>query len=116
MEQATENVIEFIRNEGRATVTFSQPRFMALVRKLAARYPDKVTIIHDKDENGYFLAHVPVSFLSIRAPRELSEEEKERRRLQIARASRHLTESNEAKTDSVSIDDDLYFQEETEGF
>ena len=75
----SENVIEFIKNEKRATVTFSQERFKIKIRKLAEMYPDEVEIIADKDNDEYLYAHIPVKYIRIQRPRqvELTDEERE---------------------------------------
>ena len=77
---ATENVIEFLRGSETMTVTLSSGRFMGLIKKLAKRFPDQVEIIHDKDESGYFLAHLPVSFLTFRGSLQLTEEQRAAKR------------------------------------
>ena len=41
-DNVNENVIEFFRNQEKATVTFCQPRFVSKVKKLAEEYPEDV--------------------------------------------------------------------------
>jgi len=66
---ANENAIEFLRDEDRMTVTFSDPHFIAVIKRLAKKYPDQVEIMALPSNNGgYIYAHLPVSFLQIRFP------------------------------------------------
>lgn len=81
MYEANENVIEFLRDEKTASVTFSQPRFISKVRKLAAQYPNEVMILHQPEDNhGYLVAHLPVRFIKLNNPTgNLTEEERSER-------------------------------------
>ena len=85
----TENVIEWITNEERATVTFSQGRFKTRIRKLAEEYPDEIEIAAE-NKDGSICAHIPTSWVRITPPKkhEATEEEKERLR-QMAEAYRN---------------------------
>jgi hypothetical protein len=58
-----ENAIEFLRNDDTMTCTFSQPRFINRVKRLAACYPDEVDVRENPD--GTVIAHLPVSYLHI---------------------------------------------------
>lgn len=70
-----ENVIEFINGDERAFVTFSERRFINLVKRLAKRYPADVKIIDETKSHIY--ASVPTSFVGLRnTKRELTEEQK----------------------------------------
>lgn len=76
-----ENAIEFLTGHQKATVTFSQPRFINRIRKLKEKYPLELDIIADGPENGgYLTANIPTDWIKISPKREMSEEEKERRR------------------------------------
>lgn len=70
-----ENVIEFLRNQDTATVTFCQPRFANKVRTLAKQYPEEVKITAE-NEDGSLVAHIPTRWICLKAPRQLSEEER----------------------------------------
>lgn len=72
----TENVIEWLKGEREATVTFCQGnKFASKVRKLAEKYPDKVKITHD--DNKTFMAKIPVSAIRISViEQNLTEEER----------------------------------------
>lgn len=75
MDRFLENVIEFIENEKRATVTFSQGRFKSRIRKLAAEHPEECQIMKE-NKDGSLLAHVPVSWIKINPTRQLSDEQR----------------------------------------
>lgn len=71
-EGYSENVIEWIKDEKRATLTLSQRRTISRVKKLAAQYPDQCQIVAE-NKDGSICAHIPVSWIKINPPRELSE-------------------------------------------
>lgn len=72
----TENVIEWLKGDTEATVTFCQGnRFTTMVRKLAEKYPDRIRITHD--DNKTFMAKIPVSTIRISViEQNLTEEER----------------------------------------
>ncbi len=72
-----ENVIEFLKDEKRATVTFSQGRYKSRIRKLAAAHPEECQIVAE-NKDGSICAHIPVDWIRINPSRELTDEEKER--------------------------------------
>lgn len=74
-----ENVIEFIENEKRATVTFSQGRFKTRIRKLAVEHPEECQIMKE-NKDGSLLAHVPVSWIKITPLAKRTEEQREKAR------------------------------------
>lgn len=73
----SENVIEFLRGDTRATLTLSQGRFISQVRKLAEQYPEECGILA-QNEDGSICAYVPVTWIQIRKPKELTEEQRAR--------------------------------------
>lgn len=73
MENCIENVIEFIRDEKRATVTFSQGRYKTRIRELAKRYPEECQIVAE-NQDGSICAHIPVAWVKVGPPRTVSEE------------------------------------------
>lgn len=85
---ANENAIEFLRDEDRMTVTFSDPHFIAVVKRLAKKYPDQVEIMALPSNNGgYIYAHLPVSFLRLQVPASaptLTAEQKDELRERVA--------------------------------
>lgn len=72
----TENVIEFIKGEETATVTFSQGRYIGRIRKLAAAKPDECKIIVENPD-GSIMAHVPVSWVRVSPPAQKTEKQRE---------------------------------------
>ena len=80
-ETDVENCIEWLRGSDRATVTFSQGRYIIKIEKLAEKHPDEVQIIHRNYNRGgnvsSIVAHIPVSYIKINnTKRELTEEER----------------------------------------
>lgn len=71
-----ENVIEFLRNQDTATVTFCQPRFVNKVKALAKHYPEEVKITAE-NEDGSLVAHIPTRWICLKAPRQMTEEERQ---------------------------------------
>ncbi|MGI6095017.1 MAG: hypothetical protein ACOYBL_06250 [Lachnospiraceae bacterium] len=74
---ADENVIEFLRDQGRATVTFSQGRYKTRIKKLAESHPDECEIVAE-NKDGSLYAHIPVSWIRINPGKNWSEEQRER--------------------------------------
>ena len=76
-----ENAIEFLKDQKRATVTFSQGRYISRIKKLAEQHPDKceiVSISKNAGEGTVICAHIPTAWVRIAPPvvRELTEEQK----------------------------------------
>ena len=76
-DNVNENVIEFFRNQEKATVTFCQPRFVGKVKELAEEYPEDVQITYENPD-GSIVAHVPTKWIKISAPRKMTEEQREK--------------------------------------
>ena len=76
MENMIENVFEFYKDDDRVSVTLSQGRFITKFKKLAEQYPDEMDYIINKD--GSLFGHMPVSFLKLRGPNKLSDEQRHR--------------------------------------
>lgn len=76
-----ENVIEFLRGQKTATVTFSQRRYINRIKKLAKKRPDECEI-KKINSDGSIVAHIPTKWIRINPPRViiLSEEERIKRR------------------------------------
>lgn len=77
MENHNENVIEFLRNEERATVTLSQGRFISKIRKLADKHPAECQIVAENSD-GSIVAHIPTKWIKITPERKMSEEAREK--------------------------------------
>ena len=75
-----ENVIEFLRGDKTATVTFaSHTRLNGRIRKLAESHPDECQIMFENSD-GSILAHIPTNWIKVSPKRKVSEEARERGR------------------------------------
>ena len=59
MDGCNENVIEFMTNGTRATLSFSQGRYKSAIRKLAEKHPEDCRIIADKEEAFVLMFQYP---------------------------------------------------------
>lgn len=75
MEGVTENVIEFLRDQKIATVTFSQRRYISRIKKLAKERPDECEIVVE-NQDGSIVAHIPVKWVRINPGKDMTDEEK----------------------------------------
>lgn len=73
-----ENTIEFVKDSDRATVSFSQGRYITRIRKLAAERPEECKIMAE-NKDGSICAHIPVVWIRINPSIELSEEQRQRK-------------------------------------
>ena len=67
----TENAIEFLKDQERATVTFSQGRYISRIKSLAEKHPDKceiVSISKIAGEGTVICAHIPTTWVRIAPP------------------------------------------------
>lgn len=77
-----ENAIEWYTGDDTVTISLSQKKFINKIKKLSEEFPDEVRI--DRINNdGTVLAHIPLRYIRISRPRELSEEEKENARKRL---------------------------------
>ena len=74
MDKCTENIIEFLSDEAKAMVTFSQGRYKSRIKKLAAERPEECEIVAE-NQAGSICAHIPVSWVKITPTKELSEKQ-----------------------------------------
>lgn len=81
-QMITENVIEWIKDDKRATVTLSQRRTVTKVKRLAEKNPDECQIVV-QNKDGSIVAHIPVEWVKISKPRIVSEEQKKNARDRI---------------------------------
>ena len=89
-ENTNECVIEWVRGGDHAGVTaHSNSRLKSRIEKLAEKFPDKVKIIA-RNEDGSIFAHVPISYVKVNPPRQVSEEFKQEsaERLKNARSEK----------------------------
>lgn len=75
MANYKENIIEWVRDEKRATLTFTQGRYLSKIKKLAKTYPEECQIVAN-NKDGSIVAHVPVTWIKINPPRQLTEEQR----------------------------------------
>ncbi|MCJ7833848.1 hypothetical protein MUB23_00380 [Cuneatibacter sp. NSJ-177] len=83
-EGYVENVIEWIRDQTRATVSLSQKRTISRVRKLAKEHPEKCQIVAE-NKDGSICAHIPVSWVKIVPGRALTDEQRTQHAEQLKR-------------------------------
>lgn len=72
-----ENVIEFTKNAETATVTLCQGRYVSKLKKLAKENPTEVHICKENSD-GSIVAHIPVSYVKLSAPRKRELTDKQR--------------------------------------
>lgn len=78
MADFKENCIEWLNGQEVVTVTLSQGRYINRVKKLTQKCKD-VEIVAE-NEDGSILAHIPLKFIKISTPKQMSEEQKEKAR------------------------------------
>lgn len=72
LSDSPECVIEWLKGNKTATVTFpSRTKFTTKVMKLAEEYPDEVQVCH-VNKDGSIVAHIPVSYIKISHPRNIT--------------------------------------------
>ena len=74
--KSRENVIEWIRDENRAGVTLTQGRYKGRIEKLAEEYPDECEVVA-RNKDGSIFAHIPVGWVKIGPPRNVSDEQRQ---------------------------------------
>lgn len=78
--------VEWTRSSKTATVTApNNTSIKNKIVKLAQEKPEEVQIIAE-NKDGSILAHVPTKYVKISPPRQISEEERERLRIQLEKA------------------------------
>lgn len=70
-----ENTIEWLKDDGTATLSLTQRRTITKIEKLAKQYPNECQIIA-RNNDGSICAHVPVSWIKISPKRKVSEEQR----------------------------------------
>lgn len=74
-----ENVIEWVKDSKKATLSLSQQRTISRIRKLAEKYPDDVQILAD-NKDGSLYAHIPIKWIKISPSKEMTEKQIEQAR------------------------------------
>ena len=64
MAEIRENVIEWITNDNRITVSLTQKRFINRVKMLAEKHPEDVEIVAE-NADGSLCAHLPLRALHL---------------------------------------------------
>lgn len=77
-EGYAENVIEWVKDDKRATLSLSQRRTITRIKELAEKYPDKCEILAE-DKDGSLYAHIPVEWVRINPGMNLTDEQKAER-------------------------------------
>lgn len=72
----SENVIEWTKDQDRATLTLSQRRTITRIRRLAEKHLEECRIVAENPD-GSICAHVPVSWIKISPLKKVSEERRE---------------------------------------
>jgi len=81
----SENVIEWVTGDNTITLTISQRKFVAKIKRLAEKHPDKVQILVE-NKNGSLLAKLPIGALKLNIiEKEMTEEQKEAGRERLAK-------------------------------
>lgn len=73
-----ENVIEWLNGQDTVTVTLSQGKCINKIKKLAESHADVKILAENSD--GSILAKLPLKFIKISAPRQLTEEQRQQAR------------------------------------
>ena len=81
-----ENSIEWINGQRAVTVSLSQAKFINKVKKLASDHPE-VEILAE-NEDGSIYAHLPLNYIKISAPRQMSEDQKQKARERLSAHAR----------------------------
>lgn len=67
-------IVDFQNGAKLCTVSLSRKKWINLIEEYAEKYPNEVTIKY-RNKDGSIVAHMPVTYLHIYRPRELSEEQ-----------------------------------------
>ncbi len=73
----TENMIEFIKDSERATVSFSQGRYKSRIKKLAKERPEECQIVA-VNKDGSMCAHILVAWVKVSPPKQYTDEQRRR--------------------------------------
>lgn len=103
-ESNKENCIEFLTGDKRATISLTSRKYISKIKKLQEANPELVDYIENKD--GSICAHVPVNYIKISAPKQVSEEQREAasRRLKEYRAKNKSDELDEEEITEADSD------------
>lgn len=71
------NTIEWIKDAPKATLSLSQRGMITKIKRLAEKRPDECQILAE-NKDGSICAHIPVSWIKINLPMNLSEEQRKK--------------------------------------
>ena len=71
-----ENNIEWLTGEKVISLTLTSQRHITKIKKLAEKKPEDVKLTVNKDGSVY--AEIPLSYLKLRAPKELTDEQRQK--------------------------------------
>lgn len=69
-------IIDFQNNVKMCTVSLCRKKWINYLEECAKKYPEEVQIRY-RNTNGSIVAYMPISYLRIRRPREITEEQRE---------------------------------------
>ena len=84
MSELHDNVIEFFSEEKTATLSLHKKKYVNKVKKYAESRPDAVAIVENTD--GTICATVPLSWIKISPPRQMTDEQREAARLRFSKS------------------------------
>ena len=79
---SNENVIEWLKDAKTALVTLTQGRYITKIKKYAQSNPDECKVLYE-NKDGSICAHIPVSWVKISPPKEVTEKQRETARQNI---------------------------------
>lgn len=100
-EKYTENVIEWVKDGTRATLSLSQRRTISRVKQLAEQYPEQCQILAE-NKDGSLYAHIPVSWVKISPPKKVSEKQIEHARTLYAKSHSTGYNSGQIPTETTT--------------
>lgn len=71
-----ENNIEWITGEKVISLTLTSQRYITKIKKLAEKKPDDVKLTVNND--GSIYAEIPLTYLKLRAPKDLTDEQRQK--------------------------------------
>lgn len=84
--EPTENALEWLVGDESVTVTLYRGRLQNRILRLAEEHPDEVAVVcRPEENNGFLFAHIPLKWLRIQPPKQMSEEQRERAKERLAR-------------------------------
>ncbi len=92
-----ENAVEWITGDDRIVVSLTQRKFISKVKSLADKFPDEVSLVENLD--GSICANLPLNYLKISHPRQMSDEQKRaaaNRMAQISQMGRNVARERKA--------------------